>query len=142
LQALVGGALIGAAATWYWVANGRVAGISGIVRPRRLWGQPPVAPIGGRGAHVHGRRRGDRGRGGAADWRQPVDRRAILGSAIFGVGWGLAGYCPGPAIVSAGSGVLSAAVFVLAMVAGIAAAGRSRNRTAPTTQADPLGCAR
>ena len=41
----------------------------------------------------------------AADWRQPVDRRAILGSAIFGLGWGLAGYCPGPALVSAGSGV-------------------------------------
>lgn len=67
----------------------------------------------------------------AADWRQPVDRRAILGSAIFGVGWGLAGYCPGPAIVSAGSGVLSAAVFVLAMVVGIAAS-RSPNPTAST----------
>ena len=67
----------------------------------------------------------------AADYRQPVDRRAILGSAIFGVGWGLAGYCPGPAIVSVGSGVLSAAAFVLAMVVGIAASG-SRNPTTPT----------
>ncbi|HET6280589.1 MAG TPA: DUF6691 family protein [Polyangia bacterium] len=56
----------------------------------------------------------------ASAWRQPVDGRLIVGAAIFGVGWGLAGYCPGPAIVSAGSGVLSAAAFVLAMVVGIA----------------------
>lgn len=48
-----------------------------------------------------------------------VDRRLVLGSAIFGVGWGLGGYCPGPAVVSLMSGGLSAAVFVGAMLAGM-----------------------
>ena len=48
-----------------------------------------------------------------------IDRRLVLGSLTFGAGWGLAGYCPGPAIVSLGAGQFSALVFVLAMVAGM-----------------------
>jgi len=48
-----------------------------------------------------------------------IDRRLVLGSLTFGAGWGLAGYCPGPAIVSLGAGNVSALVFVLAMVAGM-----------------------
>jgi uncharacterized membrane protein YedE/YeeE len=48
-----------------------------------------------------------------------IDRRLVLGSLAFGAGWGLAGYCPGPAIVSLGAGQSSALVFVLAMVAGM-----------------------
>jgi uncharacterized membrane protein YedE/YeeE len=48
-----------------------------------------------------------------------VDRRLVLGSLTFGAGWGLAGYCPGPAIVSLGAGQFSALIFVLAMVAGM-----------------------
>jgi uncharacterized membrane protein YedE/YeeE len=48
-----------------------------------------------------------------------IDRRLVLGSFTFGAGWGLAGYCPGPAIVSLGAGQSSALVFVLAMVAGM-----------------------
>jgi uncharacterized membrane protein YedE/YeeE len=48
-----------------------------------------------------------------------VDRRLVLGGLAFGVGWGLAGYCPGPALASlAGGG--KAVVFSLAMVAGMA----------------------
>lgn len=43
----------------------------------------------------------------------------IGGSALFGVGWGLAGYCPGPAIVALGSGALGPIVFVAAMLVGI-----------------------
>jgi uncharacterized membrane protein YedE/YeeE len=50
-----------------------------------------------------------------------VDRPLIAGSALFGVGWALAGYCPGPAIVSIAGGVLPALVFTAAMLAGIAA---------------------
>jgi uncharacterized protein len=38
---------------------------------------------------------------------------------VFGVGWGLAGFCPGPALVSLGSGQIKAAIFVVAMVAGM-----------------------
>ena len=49
-----------------------------------------------------------------------IGRRLIVGSLTFGVGWGLAGYCPGPALVSLGSGQDKAVVFTLAMVAGMA----------------------
>jgi uncharacterized membrane protein YedE/YeeE len=51
-----------------------------------------------------------------------IDRPLLLGAAIFGVGWGLSGYCPGPAIASLGFGARGAFVFVAAMVAGIIAA--------------------
>jgi len=59
-----------------------------------------------------------------------VDPALIIGSAMFGVGWGLSGYCPGPAIVSLGSGARSAVVFVAAMIAGVLAAGFVRARSA------------
>lgn len=49
-----------------------------------------------------------------------IDRRLVIGSLVFGVGWGLAGFCPGPAIVSAGAGHWQAVVFTLAMLAGMA----------------------
>lgn len=48
-----------------------------------------------------------------------IDRRLVMGSLSFGVGWGLAGFCPGPALVSLGTGQPKAVVFVLAMVAGM-----------------------
>jgi uncharacterized protein len=49
-----------------------------------------------------------------------IDARLIAGSAVFGVGWGLAGFCPGPALVSLGTGNVKAMVFVLAMLGGMA----------------------
>jgi uncharacterized membrane protein YedE/YeeE len=49
-----------------------------------------------------------------------VTARLILGSAAFGVGWGLAGFCPGPALVALGAGYPKAIGFVAAMVAGMA----------------------
>jgi uncharacterized membrane protein YedE/YeeE len=49
-----------------------------------------------------------------------IDRRLVLGSLAFGVGWGLAGYCPGPALASLASGGAKPAIFVLSMVAGMA----------------------
>lgn len=48
-----------------------------------------------------------------------IDRRLVMGSLTFGVGWGLAGFCPGPALVSLGAGQPKAVVFVLAMVVGM-----------------------
>jgi hypothetical protein len=48
-----------------------------------------------------------------------VDRRLVLGGILFGVGWGIAGYCPGPGIVAASAGSLAAGVFVVAMLAGM-----------------------
>lgn len=49
-----------------------------------------------------------------------IDARLVVGSALFGVGWGLSGYCPGPALVSLGGGSLEVLVFVGAMLVGIA----------------------
>ncbi|SUX29474.1 DUF6691 family protein [Chromobacterium vaccinii] len=48
-----------------------------------------------------------------------VDRRLLLGSLVFGAGWGLAGVCPGPALVLAGSGLPSGLLFLAAMLAGM-----------------------
>jgi len=48
-----------------------------------------------------------------------IDRRLVLGSVVFGVGWGLAGFCPGPALVALGAGEPQAVVFVVAMIAGM-----------------------
>lgn len=49
-----------------------------------------------------------------------IDRRLVLGSLVFGVGWGLVGFCPGPALVALGAGHWQAMVFTLAMLAGLA----------------------
>jgi len=50
-----------------------------------------------------------------------VTLRLVLGSAVFGVGWGLAGFCPGPALVALGAGLPKAWGFVAAMLAGMGA---------------------
>ncbi|MFC5497269.1 DUF6691 family protein [Caenimonas terrae] len=50
----------------------------------------------------------------------PIDARLMGGSAMFGVGWGIAGFCPGPALVALGMGEPKAAAFVAAMLAGMA----------------------
>ena len=49
----------------------------------------------------------------------PIDRRLVLGSAIFGVGWGMAGFCPGPALASLSLGLAPVVLFVIAMLAGM-----------------------
>jgi len=48
-----------------------------------------------------------------------IDRRLLAGSTLFGIGWGIAGFCPGPALVSLGAGEGKALVFVAAMAAGM-----------------------
>jgi uncharacterized membrane protein YedE/YeeE len=48
-----------------------------------------------------------------------IDRRLVGGSAVFGIGWGIAGFCPGAAIPALGLGHPSALIFVVAMLAGI-----------------------
>ncbi len=72
---------------------------------------------------------------GVLRWRQPllaerfylptlrrIDRPLLIGSAVFGIGWGLAGFCPGPALVALGGGSIDALILVAAMLAGMAAA--------------------
>ena len=48
-----------------------------------------------------------------------LDAPLLTGAAIFGIGWGLAGYCPGPAVVSLASGRSGVIIFVLAMLTGM-----------------------
>jgi len=48
-----------------------------------------------------------------------LDRRLVLGSVVFGAGWGLAGFCPGPALASLATGLPGPLLFVIAMVAGM-----------------------
>ncbi|WP_375455249.1 DUF6691 family protein [uncultured Methylobacterium sp.] len=76
----------------------------------------------------------------AADFQIPTNRRIdkhlIGGSAFFGIGWGLSGFCPGPAVAALSTGALPVAVFVATMLVGMAAhrlAGAPRSgATAPT----------
>ena len=54
----------------------------------------------------------------------PIDRRLITGAAIFGVGWGLGGFCPGPSLANLGAVRIEAVVFVPAMAIGMLIAQR------------------
>jgi uncharacterized membrane protein YedE/YeeE len=68
-----------------------------------------------------------------------LEPRLALGSLLFGVGWGLAGFCPGPALVALGAGYSKAVVFVVAMLAGMVAfewAERSRAKPAAAAGAE------
>lgn len=66
--------------------------------------------------------------------RKDVDLRLVAGAALFGVGWGLGGFCPGPAIVSAGGGTIGALVFVAGMTIGMLVA-QSTGRAKTTVRA-------
>jgi uncharacterized membrane protein YedE/YeeE len=48
-----------------------------------------------------------------------IERRLVVGSTLFGMGWGIAGFCPGPGLVALGMGEVKALVFVAAMLAGM-----------------------
>ena len=54
----------------------------------------------------------------------PVEVRLVVGSILFGIGWGLSGYCPGPALVVASSGSGTAIAYVFAMGVGMLVASR------------------
>ncbi|MBW7973038.1 DUF6691 family protein [Bradyrhizobium sp. BR 10289] len=73
--------------------------------------------------------------------RTDIDPRIIVGPAIFGVGWGLAGFCPGPALTALGFGSTSAFIFVAAMFTGMVLARFIANLPLSpriVTPADPL----
>ncbi|OKO84946.1 YeeE/YedE family protein [Bradyrhizobium sp. AS23.2] len=73
--------------------------------------------------------------------RTDIDPRVVVGPAIFGIGWGMAGFCPGPALTALGFGSPSAVIFVAAMFAGMVLA-RFVSHLPPLTRfvtpADPL----
>jgi len=71
--------------------------------------------------------------------RADLDRRLVGGAALFGIGWGLSGFCPGPAVTSLASGRTSVVIFVVAMLAGMylyTVRENRRMRQAPTTPKD------
>jgi uncharacterized membrane protein YedE/YeeE len=55
-----------------------------------------------------------------------IDARLLLGAACFGIGWGMGGFCPGPALASLSSGLPIIVGFCLAMLVGMAAADQSK----------------
>jgi len=72
--------------------------------PFVMWSRRRAKPILARSVHLPAQSR--------------VDLRLVIGAAVFGVGWGLAGYCPGPALVSASTNP-SALLFTLSMIGGM-----------------------
>ena len=65
-----------------------------------------------------------------------IDTRLVAGAAIFGMGWGMAGYCPGPAVTGLASGSLEPVLFLGAVYVGFVIAGaRPAPRPAPVTDA-------
>jgi len=70
-------------------------------------------------ALARGRKSGWLGTPMALPAGRTIDGRLVGGSLLFGIGWGLAGFCPGPALVALGAGVGKAFVFVAAMLAGM-----------------------
>jgi uncharacterized protein len=115
-------------------------GWSGMTRPSKIIGFLDVAGpwdpslafvmIGAVGVHFLFVRRALRGGSPrfapSFSWPPPasVDARLVVGAAIFGVGWGLAGYCPGPALVSLATLTPAVVIFVAAMAVGTIAAAR------------------
>jgi len=75
----------------------------------------------GLGAFALARRRTTAFLGGAMQLpqRRDIDRPLVVGSLVFGVGWGLAGFCPGPALVALGAGHWQALLLTAAMLAGM-----------------------
>lgn len=77
--------------------------------------------------------------------QRSLDGRLLSGAALFGIGWGLAGYCPGPGIVALGTGGSSAVVFALSMLSGMFVhqlaqplwTGRKLSGAGPVTTAHP-----
>jgi len=58
--------------------------------------------------------------------KKQVDGKLVVGAGLFGIGWGLSGYCPGPAVVSLATGTWPVLVFVASMATGLSIGGRFR----------------
>lgn len=99
VHGFLGGMLIGVAAVIFYGFNGRIMGVSGITS--RLLAKPMLC---------------DNFNNPTS---QKIDAPLILGAVVFGLGWGWAGFCPGPAIVGIGLGLSKAIVFVCAMLVGM-----------------------
>jgi uncharacterized membrane protein YedE/YeeE len=130
-------------------------GISGMTQPAKVIGfldvtgawDPSLAfvMIGAIGVHVAFARRALSGGtprfapAYALPEKKSIDARLIAGSAVFGVGWGIAGYCPGPAVVSLVTSAPEALAFVAAMLLGMFVYARfaRTSRNAPSDDGVP-----
>lgn len=129
LSALIAGLVFGAGLV-----------VSGMTRPEKVLGFLDVAGrwdaslmfvmVGAIGVHLFAYRF-IRGRAAplfaakfAIPTRRDLDAKLLIGAALFGAGWGLGGYCPGPGIVSLPGGGAGATVFVIAMLAGMFGTGK------------------
>lgn len=117
-------------------------GISGMTDPKKVIGfldvtgawDPSLAfvMVGAIGVHFAFARRAAKkpvtlsGEPVAMPTQTRIDPPLLLGAAIFGLGWGIAGFCPGPALVSLAGGTTSVLVFVAAMIIGTFAVRRLR----------------
>ena len=63
-----------------------------------------------------------------------IDRKLVLGSAVFGLGWGIAGFCPGGALPALGTGARDVYIFLAALVVGLLAARWVQARTTATAR--------
>lgn len=84
---------------------------------------------------VRRRRRTLLGEATVLDNRRPVDKALVVGSAVFGIGWGLSGICPGPGLVIAVSGSGGAVVFVIAVSIGMLAVAQWQRRSTSASSA-------
>lgn len=123
---LLGGALFGAGLVISGMADpARVVAfldVAGAWDPSLMFVMGGAVPVFGGGIALLRKRRGGRGWFGTAlpeRDRDPVDWRLVAGTAIFGAGWGLAGFCPGPALANLAVLRTEALAFVPAMAAGM-----------------------
>jgi uncharacterized membrane protein YedE/YeeE len=116
VASLLGGALIGASAVMLMTAQGRIPFILGIVAaPLVVLLATGTAPLPG------------------------IEAGIIAGPAIFGIGWGLAGFCPGAALAALTTGGSAAPILVVAMLVGMAGARWLADRPATLAPANQRG---
>jgi uncharacterized membrane protein YedE/YeeE len=105
VSALIGGAMIGTAVAMMLLLNGRIGGAVAVSGAAFAISRHLKAPLFALSFGIPSRR--------------DIDARLVGGAALFGVGWGLAGYCPGPAVSSKALGRWEPLVFLAAMLAGM-----------------------
>ncbi|MFO1394144.1 MAG: DUF6691 family protein [Steroidobacteraceae bacterium] len=135
ITALVAGLLFGAGLLVSGMANPAV--VQGFLDVAGHWNPALAFTMGGAilvaaPAYRYARSRGARIDGGPLDLpsRKDVDADLVVGAAVFGLGWGLCGICPGPALLLLTSGQVAALVFVAAMCAGLWLASWRKSRRA------------
>lgn len=120
-SALLAGLLFGAGLLLSGMVNpGKVIGfldIAGVWDPSLALVLASAILVSWIGVQLAARRAGGDPAGGAP--QQPIDRPLVLGSALFGIGWGMTGLCPGPTVTALGMGFWPAAVVAIGLLPGL-----------------------